>query len=593
MPTLDKMKVVTQLDRRESKLDLSHDHITTSNFMDLQPVMYRHMMPQEKLRVNANAFARLAPMAVPTYGRCRLNLRGFFVPFRTVMPKFNEFVTDSVSTSFGTLISANSAIVGMTPFFHSSSLLHMFNSNYIYIGSQVHYFSSIVTANDKYDYSYNDGSQTIYRRFTWAGRRFFKVLRSLGYHLIPDYKTELDFSALALLAYVRVYFDWYTVSQYMDTNSYQLFQSWFTYDNVNAPLELDALALEKIASFVFRVCYDGDYFTAAWDTPVAPNVGNYSEFLIDDVTFHNSYVSNDSANGTPISSFENLTQFNIDSLKALTDYMKRHQLSGARAVDRYLADYGISLPADKFQRSTYLGMSSIDIKVGDVMSHADTSAVGAESNLGDYAGKGYLNGGKTFEYQASEFGLFVIMASILPSGGYWQGFDRNNLHLTKDSFFNGDFDNLGVQTIAKGELYVSPNGVFGSSHDYGNTFGYTPRYAEYKVGRDQVTGDLSLSSVMDQGDSWHLMRSFSDESFLKDDVPSIAAVEHSLNFCLGDDSAQYSRIFNSTDVEIDKFYLYYHFDVVAYAPCKSLFDTYEFDSDGKDVTLDANGVKMN
>ena len=40
--------------------NLSCDHITTSNFMEVQPVYYRHLTPaDETLTVTAEAFSRL------------------------------------------------------------------------------------------------------------------------------------------------------------------------------------------------------------------------------------------------------------------------------------------------------------------------------------------------------------------------------------------------------------------------------------------------------------------------------------------------------------------------------------------------------
>lgn len=268
MPTFDKAKINIGLQPNQTKLDLSHDHVTSTNFMDLQPIMYRHMMPKERLVVNANAFARLAPLSVPTYGRCRLNLRAFFVPFRTVMPYFNEFVVDTVSASFNSLSAPNSGIVTGTPIFSISSLWECFTTKVIVIGGDSF---SLMTQQGASATHYDFMNGTTYWLLTPQGRKFYKVLRSLGYVLFPpNGKASYVYSALGLLSYLRVYFDWYSASAYLDTNSYQLFSSWFNYHGLT-PLELDSVALSKIAQFVYRVCYDGDYFTSAWDNPVAPN----------------------------------------------------------------------------------------------------------------------------------------------------------------------------------------------------------------------------------------------------------------------------------------------------------------------------------
>lgn len=589
MPKFDKTKVAVGLNSH-SHLDLSHDHITSSNFMDLQPVCYRHMIPNEKLSVQANAFARLAPLAVPTYGRARLNMRAFFVPFRTVMPRFTEFITDTVASKFVSNTSPSVGIVASTPIIQASTIVSAFNNGVIVYENGTYPLTEAGTSST---YDYVSGGN--YYRFTVMGRRLYKVLLSLGYEIIPAKKSDIIFSALGLLCYLRIFFDWYSVSQYMDTSTYQRFASWFTYDDPNSRFEMSSSDLIALASYVLRVAYDGDYFTSAWDNPVAPNSGLYSSFLLPDISVGAGVVTQ-SPNGTPVvqgsssvTDVSQLSQYSIDALKALTDYMKRHQLAGARQIDRYLADFGINLDADKLDRSTYLGLSSMDIKIGDVMSHANTSTDPNESNLGDYAGQGIINGGKRFDFTTSEFGMFIIVSSILPSGGYYQGFDRNNLHTTKDQFFLPDFDALGVQSIAKGELYVSPNEVFVGDGSYSETFGYISRYAEYKAPRNFVTGDIRVKSALVGGDSWHMMREFDDLSFDE----SLANVVHSLPFCLGRDASQYNRIFNYKSDDKDKFYIVYHFDIGAYSPCKSLFDTYEFENQNKEITMDANGVKMN
>ena len=93
-----------------SKLDLSSTHILTGSFLNLPAVYYRHMIPGEHIRGVGNMLSRLAPVAVPTYGRCRVNLRAFFVPFRCVFPNFNEFIVDTIANNVST-----SSLVSSSP----------------------------------------------------------------------------------------------------------------------------------------------------------------------------------------------------------------------------------------------------------------------------------------------------------------------------------------------------------------------------------------------------------------------------------------------------------------------------------------------
>ena len=98
MNYLNKIPAQTALSSK-TKLDLSCDHVTTMQFMKMQPVYYRHMLKGEHINFNVLANIRPAPMAVPSYGRIRCNLRGFFVPYRLVFPKWSDFVSASSTYS--------------------------------------------------------------------------------------------------------------------------------------------------------------------------------------------------------------------------------------------------------------------------------------------------------------------------------------------------------------------------------------------------------------------------------------------------------------------------------------------------------------
>lgn len=164
--------------------------------------------------------------------------------------------------------------------------------------------------------------------------------------------------------------------------------------------------------------------------------------------------------------------------------------------------------------------------------------------------------------------------------------------MDKTDFFVPEFDSLGVQAIQRGEVYVSRNEDYHShgadgSADYLRPFGFTGRYGEYKRPKSFLTGDISLSTALDGGAAWHLFRLFTDQRF-----GSLQTQTHSLAFTRGVDSGQYHRIFQSVDVLLDPFYCFFHFNVASFAPCKPLFETYEFEENGKKVPTE-NGNKLN
>lgn len=576
---LDKIKVNTAV-KDHVKLDLSSDHISTANFMQFNVAWSKEMVPGEKISVNMETFTRLQPMPVPTFGRARINNRAFFVPFRTIFPGWNDFITDTKHT----FANGTSAVINYAPRVSSNAIYRfLFSSLY----------TEEVTESVAYDYKVSAGASVRYIKMNADGRRFIKILQSLGYGIPVDLlENDVYFSALPLLAVGKVYYDWYYPSAYVDSVEAVNLSSLFSSDTT-ADLVLDSSNISDILTVIKTVCYDSDYFVSAWQNPSAPNDGSYSQFSIPDITLgfttNNNAVLNNNTEGTPnirTGVTGNISQYMLQGLRSLTDYMKRHQLVGARALDRYMTRFGIQLSAEKLKRSIYIGTTSDDIQFGDVTSTSDTTGAA----LGDYAGKGIGYGKSNFDFETDEYGIMIIVSSILPKTGYFQGIDRNVMHTTKLDYWTPEFDNMGTQAISKSELFIpTKTGILNGNMSDLSTgiFGWTPRYAEYKVGRDRITGDFRMNSINVDLGAWHTMREL--------DYSALDAMVVNKNFTEGIDADQYNRIFYGTNDSslADKFTVIYHFDVASYSPMKALFDTYEFEEKGKEVTMNANGVKMN
>lgn len=651
---LDKIKVKTALDDRV-KLDLGCDHLTTQDWMEFLPVYNKEIVPKEKIEVNMLTTCRMNPLVRPTFGRANINLRAFFVPYDTVMPGWHDFITDTPHQSY----TSNSStvpygLINKAPFFKMSTWTMLMTTSALgYVGT--------VTQLSEADFVVYDNMNTpygpLYYAYTALGRRVVKLMESLGYHIPVDINTtntgynDEEYSALPLLAAAKIYMDWYFPSAYAQTTTYVNVSKYFKYDVPD--FELDSTALKTILDAILFVNYDSDYFTSSWDNPSAPNGGLYSGFGITtpesfrvrsttpssssayDVSpqvrnasiggTSTDHARQGSTDGTPFietaigaqgnnnyATVTPISQFMLTALKSLTDYMKRHQLVGARALDRYLARFGVNLSAETLHRSVYLGSHKVPLNFGDVTSHTDTAGmsyvdsgqvkpINGGSALGDYAGKGIGAGTGNFVYEngggRAEYGQFMIISSIVPAVGYWQGCDRNVKHVNKLDFWTPEFDNLGVQMQTKDEILVNKKTNIASASSSGSSlmtnqkFGYVPRYAEYKVSRDKITGDWTYGSMNTGEDAWWLFRDVTRLSGWN----TASSVEHSLAFCRGLDSVQYNRIFQNgllTSTAPDYFKLIYHFEIASFSPMKALYDSYEFDG-GKEVTEDVNGVKMN
>ena len=612
-----------------SNNDLSCEHVTSTNFMELGVAKTLELAPKQSIDVDMTTFARLNPLTLPTYGSSRINTRAYFVPYRTICPYWDDFINDSphvFSTDSATLIPDR------IPQIKNSDFVNLFIDTNVtnqdvdlpLVDPDNIILNPTKEQADNCDFVYIDINGVANGYYlTKFGKRVYKLINQLGYRIdFNRLNTEFNHSALPLFALAKVYIDFYFPSQYLQSNIVSNISKWFTYNETPDDFynTFNHLKLREIFKSIERVCYDSDYFVSSWDNPNSPNLGGASDVVIKDI---NRTVSNDKSadvvlesspydsapylkdvNGQPINK---VSQYALNALRSLTDYMKRHQIVGSRVLDRYLSRWGVVLSSEKLKRSVQLAKSTQALKIGDVTSLADTTLNSLNSSqgatLGAFAGKGVSQGNFNFSFETDEFGMVIIISTVVPRAAYYQGQDRTTMHTTRLDFYTPEFDNLGVQALATREVfcpsnsyhqYPSQNFVNDLRFNYNNLiFGYVPRYAEYKRGMDNITGDVVLGSVNTGLQGWTMFRDvlpfFSDFGI---------NAKHNLSFVQGDDAEQYDRIFNrySTDENpIDQINVYHLMSIKSRFPGKSLFDDYEFESEdkAKKVSVDVGGVRAN
>lgn len=87
---------------RKSKknfFDLTHDVNTTSDFGFCQPTMIDLVQPGSNVKLNTKQFLRLAPLPTPTFGRVKVHTDTSFVPVKSVMPAFDNFISHTAVNS--------------------------------------------------------------------------------------------------------------------------------------------------------------------------------------------------------------------------------------------------------------------------------------------------------------------------------------------------------------------------------------------------------------------------------------------------------------------------------------------------------------
>ena len=165
--------------------------------------------------------------------------------------------------------------------------------------------------------------------------------------------------------------------------------------------------------------------------------------------------------------------------------------AGNHIKDNMMAHYGV---ASDFQdhRPTYLGSVSAPLNIGDIAATANSST-GINNSVGDIAGKGLSSlDEKVFKFHAKDFGVIMVMFSMLPEAEYdAAGIERTNQLLEREDFFTPEFENIGLEAVS--EINIFPAGDGEPSNTY--VYGYAPRYYGYKTKVDKVFGQFVGNGV--------------------------------------------------------------------------------------------------
>lgn len=265
------------------------------------------------------------------------------------------------------------------------------------------------------------------------------------------------------------------------------------------------------------------YLSFSGESPAVINptlADNTSLFSLRQRNFSRDYFTNAKLNpqaGTPstlaFNVSDNTGSFTISSLRAansLQQWLERNNLAGSRYIDQIRAHYGVT-PSDAIlDRPIYLGSHSFDIynkgvnQTGESTSETNNPMSGIAAKYG--SSMGVSDSSLVEDFQAKEFGILMVLCSIVPDSIYGSGTRRYLDYQVSSDFANPLLSSVGDQVIKSKELSA---GTF----DADGEFGYTQRYSEYKFMLDEVHGLLRDGSDLE---SFVLQRTF-------DEAPSLGS----------------------------------------------------------------------
>ena len=505
---------------KSNVFNLSHNLKLSTNMGVMTPILCVPVVPRDRFRDTTEIFVRFAPMLAPLMHSVKVYTHFFFVPNRIAMKQeqWEEFITkgeDGTSAQeipYTTVAALNSA--GLWT-----------------VGSLADYFGLPV-------------QQPV------AGNDTTPI------------------SLLPFLAYQKIWNDFYR-----DQNLQGEIDI-----NVDGGLITESSVLRNIFSMHNRD-WEKDYFTSALPfvqrgEPTVIGLGDRAEVKLSESPLSSQQIwkngdntgpldtgeaqfveesgittlqsvnllGNLDPNGTMYADLSTATAIDIVDLRTankVQEWKEKNSRFGSRYIEQILAHFGVKSSDARLQRPEYLGGGFSDVVFDAVF---QTSQTTADSPLADYAGQG-ASAQVTHQFNRffEEHGYVIGIMTVMPKTGYYQGIPRDFMKIDSMDWYWPSFAHLAEQPIFNSELYVGTN----QTQPMG-TFGYTPRYAEYKYMPDRVSGHFRTDL-----DYWHLAREFSNP-------PQLNASFIECN--------PSTRIFNVTDETVEHLYCQVRHNLLARRP---------------------------
>lgn len=169
------------------------------------------------------------------------------------------------------------------------------------------------------------------------------------------------------------------------------------------------------------------------------------------------------------------------------------------------AQFGVTSPDARLQRSEYLGGNRIPLNVTQVEANTISGSTQKLGSLGAYSATSDYN--DDFTHSFTEHGFLIGVCVARYKHSYPQGLERSWSRKTMTDYYFPVFANIGNQPVLKKEIYAQ-----GTDAD-SNVWGYQEAWADYRYHPDRVSAYMR-PNVSGSLASWHYADNYTSEPYL-------------------------------------------------------------------------------
>lgn len=530
--------------------DLGNKNSYTAKVGEILPVYWKNVLPGDKFKCSVQHFTRTQAVQTAAFTRFKEEFSWFFVPYRLMWRYFPNAINRLGSqVNSASSLYQSSDVADNLPTFSLSSLCAPKDS----------IISSMAA----------DGSDLVNVVGLEIPNTTAKLISYLGYCYIPDtyvnslkntpstgqqtktppYKQDIYVSPFPLLAYQKIYMDYFRNTQW-ENNNPSAFNVDYIGDanNANSAYDLFAKGVPSVNTAT-RSFYTNGMFTLRYNnwrkdmlqgilpssqygdvTLVTTNSGDArldgttlipgssTSVKVENKDVYTKNLTGNSAtsiadiDGNIFNSHRTLdvpipsrtasvnmtaklsTTFNVLQLRKAQALQKLKEITQAHDLtikEQMLAHWNVNVPDVLSQECIYLGSCSNNIDINEVVNQ---NLFGSSDNgKATIAGKG-TGSDSSFccDFESKEHGIIMCVYTCTPLLDYENiGTDMQLVQRNIHDFPTPEFDRLGLDVLP---AYALQN-TNATKVQWSGSLGYTSRYIDYKTSFDKVNGGFLVGDL--------------------------------------------------------------------------------------------------